>query len=306
MKAIVTPLLGFLIWMAQAASAQTNYVLGETSIAVGPSAGTNTVTLGVTPANGAWAATTNSPWLHLSLANQSGVGSTNVSFSYDANSGGTRNGTLTVAGLILAVTQAGSTYTNAGSAVILAGSNFWNPQCVAVDRAGNIYFSPTPSTIFKWIASNDTVSTLVPSGVNSPAAVTVDGVGNVYIADTGNGAIKEWIAASNNLVTLVSSGLVLPRGLAVDGAGDVYFADTSHSSLKEWMSSNSVITLESGLTGISSLAVDVGGNVYVSAEGLYEWVAASSNLTTLVSPSLYGARCLSLLTARATFTLLAE
>jgi hypothetical protein len=41
------------------------------------------------PATGAWTATANTAWLHLSLANQSGTGSTNVVFSFDANPGAT-------------------------------------------------------------------------------------------------------------------------------------------------------------------------------------------------------------------------
>ena len=52
-----------------------------------------------------WTATANAAWLHLTLANQSGTGSTNVVFSFDANPGATRSGTLTIAGQTLTVTQ---------------------------------------------------------------------------------------------------------------------------------------------------------------------------------------------------------
>ena len=57
-----------------------------------------------------WTATANDSWLHLSAANQSGAGSANVIFTFDANPGATRTGTLTIAGQTLTVTQAGSTY----------------------------------------------------------------------------------------------------------------------------------------------------------------------------------------------------
>src|ERR1019366_4846028 len=101
-----------LAWLAlSAAQAQTtNYALGTTALLVGPAAGSNSVVLAVTPATGAWTATANAAWLHLSPANQSGTGSTNVVFSYDVNPGATRSGTLTVGGQTLTVTQAGSTY----------------------------------------------------------------------------------------------------------------------------------------------------------------------------------------------------
>ena len=78
-----------------------------------------------------------------------------AAFTFDANAGATRTGTLTIAGQTLTVTHAGS-------------------SCVAADQ----------------------VTTLVSSGLNSPAGVAVDGVGNVHIADTHDNAIKEWNAAT--------------------------------------------------------------------------------------------------------------
>lgn len=75
-----------LAWLAfSAAPAQaTTYALGTATLLVGPAAGSNSVVLAVTPQTGVWTATTNAAWLHLSPANQSGTGSTNVVFSYDA------------------------------------------------------------------------------------------------------------------------------------------------------------------------------------------------------------------------------
>ena len=63
---------------------------------------------------------------------------------------------------------------------------------MAVDGAGNVYIADTGNNaIKKWTAANNTVTTLVSSGLNMPQGVAVDGAGNVYIADTGNNAIKE-------------------------------------------------------------------------------------------------------------------
>ena len=76
--------------------------MGTTNLVEGCSAGSDTVVLAV---NGTWTATANAPWLHLSTVNQSGTGSTNVVFDFDANPGATRVGTLTIAGQTLTVTQ---------------------------------------------------------------------------------------------------------------------------------------------------------------------------------------------------------
>jgi DNA-binding beta-propeller fold protein YncE len=268
------------------------YSLGTTALLVGPSAGSNSVVLGVAPKIVAWTATANAAWLHLGSANQSGTGSTNVVFSFDANSGATRSGTLTIAGQTLTVTQAGSTYVSAGLVGALVSSGLSWPYGVAVDGAGNVYIADTDNSAIKeWTAASNTVTTLVSSGLSNPAGVAVDGAGNVYIADTGNSAIKEWTPANTNVTTLVSSGLSNPYGVAVDGAGNVYIADMSHSAIKEWTpANNSVTTLVfSGLKFPYGVTVDGAGNVYIadtSHNAIKEWTPANNNVTTLVSSGL--------------------
>jgi hypothetical protein len=129
------------------ARAQT-YSLGMTNRVEMAAAGTDSVVLAVSPETGTWAASANASWLHLGTANQSGTGSTNVVFSFDANAGPTRTGTLTIGGQTLNVTQAGATY--------VAANPFtsWLPiraRCsafhsfVAVDESGNVLHSHSDS-----------------------------------------------------------------------------------------------------------------------------------------------------------------
>jgi sugar lactone lactonase YvrE len=266
-----------------------SYSLGTGALLVGPSAGTNSVVLDVIP-GGPWTATANATWLHLSPANQSGTGSTNVVFSYDANPGATRAGTLTIFGQTLTVTQAGSTYVAAGAVTTLVSAGLTDPFGVAVDGVGNVYFSDYAYLFIKeWMVANNSLTTLVsypPSGFFSPYGVAVDGPGNVYFADAYNNAIKEWTAISNSVIPLVSSGLANPRGVALDGAGNVYFADLSHKVIKEWTAANSNVAtlISSGLSSPVGVALDVAGNVYIADNGnntVEEWMVATSNLTTL-------------------------
>jgi DNA-binding beta-propeller fold protein YncE len=280
-----------LAWLASStAQAQiTNYALGTTALWVGPAAGSNSVVFGVEPATGVWSATTNAPWLHLTLANQSGIGSTNVTFSYDANPGATRGGTLTIAGQTLTITQAGSTYAAAEPVTTLVSLGLASPIGVAVDASGNVYIADdNDNTITEWTASSDTSSTLISSGLSKPAGVAVGIAGNVYVADTFNNAIEEWTASNKTVSTLISSGLSHPSGVAVDGAGNVYIADTGNGAVKEWTAADSnVVTLvSSNLNDPSGVAVDSAGNIYIADTGnsaVKEWTAATSNLTTLVS-----------------------
>jgi DNA-binding beta-propeller fold protein YncE len=85
------------------------------------------------------------------------------------------------------------------------------PQSVAVDDAGNIYFPDTLKNALKeWTVANNTVITLVSSGLSGPQGVAVGVTGTVFFADTYNNAIKEWTAATSIVTTLVSSGLNPP------------------------------------------------------------------------------------------------
>ena len=266
------------------------FSLALTNLLEGNAAGSDSVALAITPMNFPWTATANATWLHLSAANQSGAGSTNVIFTFEANAGPTRTGTLSIAGQTLTVTQAGATYVAANPVVISSGLDL--PNGVAVDGAGNVYIADTYfNEVEEWAAASDTTSTLVSSGLSQPNGVAVDGAGNVYIADTWNAAIREWIAASNTLATLVSSNLYYPTGVAVDSAGNVYIADLGQHMIKKWIaSSNTVTTLvSSGLNYPCSVAVDAGGNVYIADElenVIKEWIAASNTVITLVSSGL--------------------
>ncbi len=263
--------------------------LGTTTRLEGPTAGIDSVLLVVSPQNAAWTNTANASWLHLSTSAVSGTGSTNVIFSYDANPGATRTGTLTIARQTLTVTQAGSTYVAAGTLTSLWFSGLNGPWGVAVDGVGNVYWTDFyygNSSIKEWTVTNNNVTTLVSSGLSYPFGVAVDESGNVYIADTENNAVKEWTVTNNNVTTLVSSGLSYPYGVAVDGVGNVYIADAGNSAIKEWMENNTVTTLaSSGLYEPVGVAVDALGNVYIAdAVGMVdEWSPANNTLTTLVS-----------------------
>ncbi|MGP8199826.1 MAG: BACON domain-containing protein [Limisphaerales bacterium] len=272
------------------------YTLGTTTRLEGPTAGSDSVVLAVTPTPGTWTASPNATWLHLSPANQSGTGSTNVIFSYDANTGATRTGTLTIAGLTLTVTQAGTTYVVVTSATTLVSSGLLYPYGVAADGSGNVYIadshnSATTPDIKEWNVTNNTVTTLVSSGLNFPCGVAVDGAGNVYIADTGHSALKEWIAASNSVTTLVSSGLNSPCAVALDGETNVYIADDANIAIYKWTRATHYLTTlaSSGLGQPTGVAVDAAGNVYIGDYGngaIEMWSAANGDLSTLVSSGL--------------------
>jgi DNA-binding beta-propeller fold protein YncE len=278
-----------LLLLIPAVSAQT-CSLGTTNLLEAPPAGSDSVVLSVEPTSATWTAKANAAWLYLSAANQSGTGSANVIFTFAANSGVTRTGTLTIAGQTLTVSQAGSSYVATTNVTTLVSSGLNQPDGVAVDSAGNVYIGDTFNNAVKeWSVASNTVTTLVSSGLNQPFGVAVDGMGNVYIADLGHNAIKEWMAASNTVTTLVSPGLIGPYGVAMDSTGNIYFPDGN--AIKKWTAaSNAVTTLvSSGLNRPGGVAVDRAGNVYIADtfnSAIKEWSAVSNTVTTLVSSGL--------------------
>ncbi|HEX4121551.1 MAG TPA: BACON domain-containing carbohydrate-binding protein, partial [Verrucomicrobiae bacterium] len=300
-KGLVLAGLAWLALGAELAHAAPT-ILGTYQLWEGPMMGSDSVVLAVPSPTDAWTAMANAGWLHLSGTNQNGTASGTLGFSFDSNSGGTRSGTLTIAGQTLTITQAGATYVPAGSLTStgssytshgtvtpLVSSGLNQPRGVAVDGVGNLYIADTGNNMIKkWIEANGTVTTLVSSGLNNPFGVAVDGMGNVYIADTGNNAIKEWTIATSNLTTLVTN-VDSPYALAVDRSGNVYITDSYDDVVYEWMVGNSnLVTLTSlpvpYICGPPSVAVDIAGNVYYDdtcGGGLDEWTATNGEVYSL-------------------------
>ena len=271
----------------------TQGILGRTAAFEGPATGTDSVVLAVSPPGATWTNTANASWLHLGAASQTGQGSGNLIFSYDANPGPTRNGTLTLGTQALSITQAGSTYIAAPAPItVLASTGLSHPLGLVADAAGNIYIADTGNRAIKeWVAASNTVTTLADSGMGAPYAVTLDGLGNLYVADAENSAVYEGVVTNFVLTLLTAAGLSNPQGVAADSAGNVYIADTADSAIKEWVvATNALSTLiASGLTAPEGVAVDVAGNLYIADtyDGVVkQWSAASNTLTTLVPAGL--------------------
>ena len=266
---------------------QAGTTLGTYDLLEGPAAG-GAIDIVV----GAWTATSNAPWLHTT---SSGTANGLATFTFDANTGATRTGTITIAGQTLTVTQAGSGFvaTNGFTTLVSAGLN--TPFGVAVDAGGNVYIANfNDSAIEEWDAATQQTVTLAgpAQGVAYPDSVAVDAAGNIYFINSyGNNYVDEWNAATHQITTLVSSGLSNPGGLAVDAAGNLYIGDTGNNAVKEWIAATQqVVTLvASGLSGPEGVALDAAGNVYIADTGdnaIKEYNPATQQLTTLVSSGL--------------------
>jgi uncharacterized protein (TIGR03437 family) len=175
------------------------------------------------------------------------------------------------------------------------------PYAVAVDPAGNLYFSDNnrirkvANGVITTVAGNGTQGF---SGDNGPAtsaqlsagAIAVDAAGNLYIADqnrirkvsgglivtvAGNGT--QGFSGDNGPAT--SAQLYDPVDIAVDPAGNLYIADWGKHRIRKV--ANGVITTVAGngmegfsgdngpatsaqLSSPQGVAVDTAGNLYIS------------------------------------------
>ena len=259
------------------------YSLGTTTLLEGPSSGSDSVTLGITPQTATWTATANADWLHLNQENQSGAGTTNVIFTYNANLGPTRSGTLTIAGQTLTVTQAGSRYVPAGAATTLVSTGLQYPVSLAVDSLGNVYIADWFTTLDEWNPTNNTMNPVVPAGQIRPRGLAVDTAGNVYITDDFNNVVEEWMPSIQSMITLIADDLSYPSGVAVDNVGNVYIADSGHNAIKEWLVPGNFVNTLVNVGGFNNnVIVDCGGDVYFAATdfSIEEWMPANNLLDT--------------------------
>jgi len=254
------------------------------ALSEGPAAGSDSYAVAAT---WAWTATSNAPWLHTT---SSGNGYGLAAFTFDANPGPTRSGTLTIAGRPVTVTQAGSGYVASSLVSTLQNFGLNGPSGVAVDDFGNVYIADRVNNAIKeWNPATQQITTLVSTELSQPFGVAVDAFGDVFIADTGNSAIEEWNALTQTLSTIVT-GLNGPCGVTVDSLGNVYIADTGDGDVDEWsIATGTLSTLVSGLNNPYGVAVDALGNVYIADTGdgaIDEWNAATQTLSTVVSSGL--------------------
>jgi hypothetical protein len=132
------------------------------------------------------------------------------------------------------------------------------PGGVAVDNAGNVYFSDVPDHVIRRVNATGMITTVAGNGtpgysgdggqatraqLNQPTKLAVDSSGNLFIIDSGNHRVRE-VTPDGIIRTVAGNGvdgdagdggpataasidvaLSSPSALAVDATGDFYIAE---------------------------------------------------------------------------------
>lgn len=245
-------------------------VPNSTTRLVSSAAGTNSVIAAV-GSGVPWTANASNSWLHVTPGDTSGTGPSVVLFTYDANPGPTRYGTLNIGGQIVEVTQAGTTYVQApGPLTGLVTNGINAPFGIAVDEDGNVFFADSANGVVKkWTRTNNAVSSIL-SGLSLPYGLGLDSEGNVYVAQYGSTQIRKRFAPNPPVVvTLFTNDSTGVAGLTLDSAGNVYITDPGNHKVKKWTASTDTLSsyTTNGLISPWGVAVDKTGAIYTSDVG---------------------------------------
>jgi sugar lactone lactonase YvrE len=190
-------------------------------------------------------------------------------------------------------TIAGGTRGNGGDGGPATAAQFFNPQDIAVDAAGNVYIADMTNSRIRMVTTDGRVSTLAVSP--NPFALAVDATGSLYVAELGN-RVRQ-VTAAGMFRTVAGNGtrgysgdggsalsaqfsMQLGANIAVDAAGNVYIADAGNQRIRKVTLEGMIYTLAGNgtqgyggdggpaasakLNNPTGVAVDTSGNLYIA------------------------------------------
>jgi sugar lactone lactonase YvrE len=166
-----------------------------------------------------------------------------------------------------------------------AAAEFFSPNGIAVDAAGNVYVTDVLNEAIRKITPSGSVTTLAggtegsADGTGSaaqfdyPYGITIDGSGNLIVADAYNNRIRK-VTPAGVVTTIAGSGATgagnggfadgpvvsavfkAPYGVAVDASGNIYVTDGGNNRIRKISSGNVTTVAGDGSTGYQDGALN--------------------------------------------------
>ncbi|MBJ2174879.1 T9SS type A sorting domain-containing protein [Aureibaculum sp. A20] len=174
------------------------------------------------------------------------------------------------------------------------------PTGIAIDNAGNIYFSEITNSIIRKIDVNGIISDIIEfPEVNTPHGLTVDASGTIFFIDRANDRVRK-LDTNGTITTVAGNGtngdsgdggpatsaqLNTPQYVAVDASGNIYISDWQNHKIKKVTTDGIINTIagtgvygfsgdgglatQAELKSPSGITVDTSGNIYFSDRNNY-------------------------------------
>jgi hypothetical protein len=102
-----------------------------------------------------------------------------------------------------------------------------SPYGIAIDAAGNVYYSQETGNIMKRTVAG--VTSTFATGVSQPNGMTFDTTGNLIVVDKAAGEIKK--ISSTGVVSTIITGMANPTNVAYAPNGDLYISTGSQGRI---------------------------------------------------------------------------
>ncbi|MGZ3821232.1 MAG: SMP-30/gluconolactonase/LRE family protein, partial [Mucilaginibacter sp.] len=172
-------------------------------------------------------------------------------------------------------------------------AQFYRPSGVVIDDNGNLFVADTNNQCIREITPAGVVSTFVD--IETPIAIASDASGNLYTSHFGYNQVDKITpdgTKTGMLNNVIGDGMVgvginfAPAAVAVDAAGNVYASDYPMNNVRKIAPDGTVTNItvngpvsgpggnyidgalaDAHFHGITGLAVDASGNIYVADWG---------------------------------------
>jgi sugar lactone lactonase YvrE len=183
-----------------------------------------------------------------------------------------------------------------GGAQTLVATGLPNATGSAVDANGNVYIADSSNNriLKETLSAGIYTQSILITGLNGPQRLVVDSAGNLYVLSPSADLLQKFTLVNGSYRgTTISTAFVIPDALALDSSGNIFVVDGTANKIYKFTFSNDsyiqsvAVTVAAG--GIpSGVAIDAGGNLYISNISGKVDKATLSNGTYTVAPLITG------------------